>query len=848
MMEKQQPQMQETYEFREIERRWQRLWEERRTFAAPDQDKRPKMYVLQMFPYPSGELHAGHISNYVLGDAVARYWRMKGYNVMHPMGFDSFGLPAEQAAIDRKVQPREWIATCLANSRRQFKRYGFSFDWGREVVTSEPDYYRWTQWLFLKLHEMGLVYRRAIEVNWCEEHGVLANDEVKDGACWRCEQPVVRKKMEQWCMRTTRYAQRLLDGLKQLPGWAEAVRIMQRNWIGRSEGTNLVFKLAALEGKTPDGLAPELVAFTTRVDTIFGCTFMVIAPDHPLAEVIAKEGGVSKELAQFAAECARENVQYTTAEEKPKRGLRLNVDCLNPFTNEPIPIFAVNYVVSDFGTGAVMAVPAHDTRDHAFAQEYGLAIKQAIAPAEGELLAPIEQEAYIEKGVCVNSGEFDGLDFEAAKAAMDTWLGERELGGTAVEYRLRDWNMSRQRFWGVPIPMVHCEQCGWQAVPYNQLPVLLPEAADYSDIRVSPLANDQQWQQAVCPSCGGAARRETDTMTTFMCSAWYFLRFCDPHNTKTAFDPAKVALWMPVDYYIGGKEHAVGHLIYSRFVNQALYDLGLIQQSKQDHLSQLPPLAVEPFMRLFNQGIVYKDGAKMSKSKGNVVSADDLADEYGADTARLFAFFASPPEQDLEWSTSGVEGCHRFLKRLWRLARAIQGAKQETDQCGAICAVVVRARHKAVAGVTEDILHWRFNTAIAKLMEFLNELEKSWQQVDSMDEGGSFRAALLTMAQLLSPFAPHIAEELWHTMGELGLCCESDWPIHDPQMLVEATIELPVQVNGKLRGRITVDRDADEQSVLAAAKAEPGVAKWLADKQLVKEIYVPGRTVTLVVK
>ena len=1162
--------MPEKYEFHGIEAHWQRVWDERGTFNAPDDSPDPKLYVLQMFPYPSGDLHAGHIRNYVLGDAMARFHRMKGYNVMHPMGFDSFGLPAEQAAIDREIQPSFWIERCVANSRRQFKRYGFSFDWSREVVTSDPEYYRWTQWLFLKFYEMGLIYRNQIEVNWCPEHGVLANDEVKEGQCWRCDAEVTKKKMEQWCMRTSSFSRRLLDGIEQLPGWTQAVRTMQQHWIGESVGTHIDFAVPAVADRVPADIEAKLTVFTTRVDTIYGCTFMAIAPDHPLVQFLAEAGGTSDALKQFSAECSREAVEYgvANAEDKPKRGLRLGVDCINPFNGEAVPVFATNYVVADFGTGAVMAVPGHDSRDHAFALEYGLPIPQVIRPVEGEaenrkntrsegggrpsvaapsmksdglqisrhrlphwelpgsvyfiswrlaekqpklspearslvysalkhfdgeryhLIAcvvmddhvhvltrlhegqelgktlhswrsyttnqlqrehgysgavwqddyfdrivrseeefstnlqyildnprkrwpessdyqwlchnesdfheagtgkansgqdgtsnpvaidlavrtggfqrwfrqvteehkfmirdfehgeehyrdrsaayltwfnggvrpklfrkepeksqvdeldhgqwgnlllgylvlgrdvtrrylagqsdafgdqweipadvlremesaaaegrPPEDEStpdnqiecFTEKGICINSGPYDGMDFATAKAAMDEWLEKENKGGRAVQYRLRDWNMGRQRFWGAPIPMVHCAECGWQPVPAAELPVTLPDKADYSDIKVSPLANDHQWQAAKCPGCGGKATRDTDTMTTFMCSAWYYLRYCDPLNDKAIFARDKVEAWLPVDYYIGGKEHAVGHLLYSRVVTMALADAGLIDLTKSCHEGETPPLRDEPFRRLFNQGIVYKDGAKMSKSRGNVVSADDLADQYGADTARLFSFFGGPADQDLEWSTSGVEGCHRFLKRVWRLARAVQQTPPDTngDTCGEACGAAIRARHKAVAGVTDDVRNWRFNTAIAKLMEYLNELEARWQDADGQDECSAFRMAMLTMAQLLSPFAPHIAEQLWLNLGGMGLCCESDWPIHDPEMLVEDTVEIPVQVNGKVRGRVTVPVDAAEADVLAAVQGDERIAKWVEGKQLVKQIYVPGRMVTLVVK
>ncbi|MCB1187602.1 leucine--tRNA ligase [bacterium] len=831
-----------------IEKKWQDIWEDRRTFVAPDSDPRPKMYVLQMFPYPSGNLHAGHVRNYVIGDAMARFWRMKGYNVMHPMGYDSFGLPAEQAAIDRKIQPADWIDQCISTARRQFKRYGFSFDWTREVNTSAPEYYKWTQWLFTTFYRHGLVYRKQIEVNWCEEHGVLANDEVKDGACWRCDREVSKKKMAQWLMRTTDYAQELLDGLDDLPGWTQRVVKLQTNWIGRSEGTHADFAVPAIKDSCPQGSEPVLRIYTTRVDTIFGCTFMAVAPDHPLAEAMASVGGTTGQLATFQEECASEDVRFKVAEEKPKRGIPLGVSCVNPFNGEEVPVWATNYVVSDFGTGAVMAVPAHDTRDHAFAKEFGLPIREVVVPDDGSERGDVQAEAWTGKGRCINSGEFDNMDFHTAKAAMDNWLMKHHKGGSAVQYRLRDWNMGRQRFWGAPIPMVHCGSCGWQPVPDSELPVRLPNEADYSDIRVSPLANDEDWKRAKCPACGGKAERDTDTMTTFMCSAWYFLRFCDPHNDQRIFDPARVAAWMPVDYYIGGQEHAVGHLLYSRFITMVLQKLGYLELSRPDFAGELPKLGNEPFRRLFNQGMVYKDGAKMSKSKGNVVSSDELADEYGADTARIFGLFGGPADQDLEWTTSGVEGGLRFLRRVYRLGDAVANAGNSPDSLPEAAESAVRARHRAVAGVTEDLTNWRFNTAIAKQMEYLNELEKLWQQCNETDQSGAFRVAMTSFAQLLSPFAPHVAEELWEMLGGPGLCADSEWPIHDPSMLIESTLEIPVQVNGKLRGRISVPANASQEQCIAAARNNDDVARWLEGKEVLKEIFVPGRMITFVVK
>jgi leucyl-tRNA synthetase len=892
----------EGYPFREIEPKWQAAWEQAGTFVARDEDPRPKLYLLEMFPYPSGHLHAGHIRNYAIGDAVARYWRMRGYNVLHPMGYDAFGLPAEQAAIDRGIYPGDWNAQCIASVRRQFQRYGFSFDWTRELSTSEPEYYRWTQWLFLLLYQRGLIYRKEIEVNWCEEHGVLANDEVKDGRCWRCDRVVSLRRLPQWCARTTAYAERLLAGIDRLPGWTEGVRRLQRNWIGESQGTHVDFFVPAVQ----DGLR----VFTTRVDTVYGVTFMAVAPDHPLAARLAQAGGTAAQLAEFAESCRAEAKQFGPGEDKPKRGIALGVDCVNPFNKENVPVWATNYVLADFGTGAVMGVPGHDERDHAFALEHGLPVRQVIEPGDPSAVrspqsAPtppsgstamqrmhdsdpgsrtsdhsvdVQAAALTEKGVCINSGEFDGLDYPAAKAAMDDWLEDHGAGGTAVTYKLRDWNMGRQRFWGAPIPMVHCDKpegeggCGWQPVPEESLPVTLPPHADYSDIRVSPLANDKQWLATTCPLCGGPATRDSDTMTTFMDSAWYFLRFCDPANHEQIFDPARAAAWLPVDYYIGGQEHAVGHLLYSRFVTMVLHDAGWLTLAKPDHLAETPELVDEPFRRLFNQGIVYKDGAKMSKSKGNVVSSDELAEQFGADTARLFALFAGPADQDIEWTTEGVSGCHRFLKRVWRLAAAVGAAAgcptpegqtpsdpTEDADLRDCDEAVIRARHKAVAGVTEDMRHWRFNTAIAKLMELLNELEAQWKVSCGLpptgriepgrgsDPARAFTAALLAFAQLLAPLAPHIAEELWQRLGGEGLATDSDWPVWDADALTASTVELPVQVNGKLRGRVTVPVDADEAAVFAAAEADEAVARWLTG-EVVKRLYVPGRMVTFGVK
>ncbi|MCC7479378.1 leucine--tRNA ligase [bacterium] len=833
------------YNFTEIEARWQAVWDAEGAFTASDSDPRPRAYVLEMFPYPSGDMHMGHVRNYVQGDTVSRYLRMRGYNVLHPMGYDSFGLPAEQAAIDRGIYPGDWIKTCIERATAQLKRYGFSYDWSRMVVTSQPDYYKWTQWLFLKFYEMGLVYRTNFEVNWCEEHGVLANDEVHDGGCWRCGRTVSRRKLEQWCMRTTDYAEDLLAMLDELPGWNPAVATMQRNWIGRSEGTHIDFSVPAVDAK--------LRVFTTRVDTVFGVTFMAIAPDHPLAARMAEAGGTAAALADFAAETAREAAAYSHDEEKPKRGLRLGVDCINPFNGESVPVFATNYVVSDFGTGAVMGVPGHDVRDHAFARQYGLPIRQVIEAADGSAV-DVEAAAFTDKGVCVNSGEFFNQPFAETKSNMDAWLAERGLGGAQVQFKLRDWNMSRQRFWGAPIPMVHCDKpaaeggCGWQQVPLEQLPVVLPDKADYSDIRVSPLANDTAWQRSSCPACGGPATRETDTMTTFMDSAWYFLRYCDPHNSEAIFDPQKVAAWMPVDIYIGGKEHAVGHLLYSRFVCHVLKQAGVLNFARPDVLEGRGTIDREPFRRLHNQGIVYKDGAKMSKSKGNVVSADSLAESFGADTARLFEHFGGPYDQDLEWTAAGVQGCHRFLGRLWRLSLAVEHAGGPGGEPRDCDREALKARHRAVAGVSEDISAWRFNTAVAKLMEYLNALEGAWKQAGGTDSAGAFAEALRVFMQLLSPFSPHIAEELWERLGGTGLVCRSQWPQHDPAMLLSDTLELAVQVNGKVRGRITVPADADPAQCIAAAKAESAVAVWLEGKEIVKEICIPGRMVTLVVK
>jgi leucyl-tRNA synthetase len=817
----------ERYDAQTIERTWQQRWEALAADAASDDpaDSREPFYCLAMFPYPSGNLHMGHVRNYCLGDAMARYKRMQGFNVLQPMGWDAFGLPAENAAIKHGRPPAEWTYANIRQMRGQLKRLGLSYDWSREIATCRPEYYRWEQWLFTRLLKKNLAYRKQAEVNWCEHcHTVLANEQVVDGVCWRCDTPVLRKNLAQWFIRITDYAEELLDDLDKLPGWPERVREMQKNWIGRSTGAEVFF---AIEGSDE-----MLDIFTTRPDTLMGVTYMAVAAGHPLARRAAES---DPGIAAFIEACSHVSTKEADMETMEKKGMPLGIDAIHPITGETVPVWVANFVLMGYGTGAVMSVPAHDERDHEFAKKYGLAIKQVIAPADGSA-ADVEQAAFTGPGVLVHSGAFDGLDSEAAKAAITAHLAQHERGEQRVQYRLRDWLVSRQRYWGTPIPVIHCEHCGIVPVPDEDLPVVLPE-----DLKptggASPLTTCEAFVHADCPTCGKPARRETDTFDTFMESSWYMARYTSPRNETAMLDRTAVRRWLPVDQYIGGVEHAVLHLLYARFFYKLMRDEGLFDSADGGD---------EPFMRLLTQGMVLKDGAKMSKSKGNTVDPNALIEQYGADTARLFILFAAPPEKDLEWSDAGVEGANRFLHRVWRLLERLDGDDGGVADAGA-CKAMRRTIHATIQRVTHAFEQgFAFNVAIAALMELTNALY-AFEAV-----GGEGRAVLRegvqALLKMLAPLVPHFACACYERLGQDGMAVLADWPAVDPAALVQEAIDLVVQVNGKKRGEVRVAPDADEATAMDAARGEPAIARWFEGMAVVKVILVPGRLLNVVVK
>jgi len=822
------------YDFKRIEKHWQREWADRQAFAAnPHVNREDKAYVLVMFPYPSGDLHMGHLRNYTIGDVVARYRRLQGKNVLNPMGWDAFGLPAEQSAIDKGIHPRELTNTAVENYRRQLISAGIAYDWSREINTSTPEYYRWTQWLFLKLYELGLVYKKDAPVNWCSEHGVLANEEAADGTCWRCGKPVVRRNLSQWFVRTTAFAEELLAGLDEVVHWPENIRAMQRNWIGRSEGTSIKFRIPAI-GET-------IEVFTTRADTLYGVTFVSIAPEHPLAERLAEAGGTKRELAALRERAAKQTAIERGAEEREKEGIDLGVGIRHPLTGGDVAVFAADYVLMEYGTGIVMGVPAHDTRDFAFAEKYGIPIVRVIKEADGS-----EPELpFTGYGRMADSGKYTGLSSEEGIARLNEDLAAQDLGGATVEYKLRDWLVSRQRYWGVPIPIINCEKCGHVPVAYEDLPVLLPEKVEFSADTDARLAANREFIETTCPRCGGKAEREADTLSTFMCSSWYYLRFTDPHNDKAAFDPEICNAWMPVDNYIGGKEHVVGHMLYSRFICHALNRAGILSFR-------------EPFARYFSQGILYKDGAKMSKSRGNVVSIDHFLDRYGADTARMISLFWGPPERDVEWQEGGVGGCFRFLKRLHAFFTATwpgvaqAGAPDYGDSSGEarrILAIV----HGGVRDITRMMDKWRYNTVISSLMGFLNHLSEFWDGLPEEKRSGKnvqalMREALLVYIRLLSPIAPHLSEELWHIAGQEGFVMHSRWPEYDERFLQISEVEYGISVNGKPRSRVTVPVDTPDAELEKLALADENIQRHIAGKQVAKVIVIRDRLVNIVVK
>ena len=818
---------QSRYDAQAVEARWQQRWEEARAFAAHPDPAREPYYVLEMFPYPSGHLHMGHVRNYSIGDVIARVRRMQGYGVLHPIGWDAFGLPAENAAIKNNVHPARWTYDNIAHMRAQLRRLGFSYDWDREFATCDPEYYRWEQLFFLRMLERGLAYRKRSVVNWCPQcNTVLANEQVIDGRCWRCDSTVVERDLEQWCFRITAYAEELLRDLDRLPGWPERVLTMQRNWIGKSVGAEIRFPLER---------GGYLTVFTTRPDTLFGVTFMSLAPEHPLvAELVA---GTPAEPA-VAALAARVRGQDRAERAATKEGVATGTYCRHPVTGARIPIYVANFVLMEYGTGAVMAVPAHDQRDFEFARKYGLPIRVVVQPP-GERLDPATmQEAWEEPGILVDSGEFNGLESEAAKARIAEWLAERKQGGPTVSFRLRDWGISRQRYWGAPIPVVYCDGCGVVPVPEQDLPVVLPEDVVLTGVGGSPLASHKAFVETACPRCKKPARRETDTMDTFVESSWYFARYVSPRDATTPFDPRELAYWLGtrgVDQYIGGIEHAILHLLYSRFLTKVLRDLGFVKLD-------------EPFASLFTQGMVIKDGFAMSKSRGNVVDPDELIARYGADTVRLFCLFAAPPERDLDWSEKGVEWQSRFLNRVWRLVHALlpRLAPPGTplpEPLSAADRELHRLTHHTIARVHEDLAtRFHFNTAISAIHEHTAGL-------DAAEEASApaLREAVDALLLLLAPLVPHFAAELWEATGHQGALDAAPWPAADPAALVRDLVELPVQVNGKLRGRITVPADAAEGDVVAAALADAQVQSHLGGRPVKRQVVVPGRLVSLVV-
>lgn len=820
-----------SYDFAQIESKWQRIWEERRVFQVDKDPSKPKFYCLEMFPYPSGALHMGHLRNYSIGDLVARFLRMRGYNVLHPMGFDAFGLPAENAALKYNVHPAAWTYGNIEHMREQLKSIGCSYDWRREVITCREDYYRWTQWLFLQFFKRGLAYKAEAPVNWCPScNTVLANEQVEDGRCWRCESPIEKRKLSQWFLRITAYAKELLEALDELPGWPEKVKVMQRNWIGPSEGVRLTFPVK--------GLDLRIEAFTTRIDTIFGVTFMALAPEHPVVDRLIALSGDPAPMVEFVKEESRRSYVERSDASAEKRGFFTGFYAINPANGEEVPIWIANYVLMDYGTGAVMGVPAHDQRDFDFARSHGIPIRPVVRPVDGELDPSTMDRAFEEEGIQCNSGPFDGLPTAESKVKMALWAEERGFGKRETHYRLRDWLISRQRYWGAPIPIVYCDSCGIVPVPEEELPVILPLDLQVLEGTRSPLPESPSFWQTTCPSCGGPGRRETDTMDTFICSSWYFLRFTSPWTKEAPFLREDVDYWMPVDQYIGGIEHACLHLIYSRFFQKALSDMGLVRDR-------------EPFRNLLTQGMVIKDGAKMSKSKGNVVDPDVIVKKYGADTARLFILFAAPPEKDLDWSDRGVEGAHRFLQRLWRFVDAnadrLRSLPDEVLPMGSVAGRsardLKRKVHSTIAKVTRDIeKEMQFNTAAAALMELFNLMEDF--KPTSEEEWLVLREAVKVLLLLLSPFTPHICEELWERCGFGEILALQRWPEVEEEALTLDEVEWVVQVNGKVRARVRLPVEASEEEVKSRALAELG--DRLPSKPR-KVVVVPGKLVNFVV-
>ena len=823
------------YDFAEIERKWQKRWETEGVFKREEDPNKEKYYMLEMFPYPSGNLHMGHVRNYSIGDVIARFKTMQGYNVIHPMGWDSFGLPAENAAIERGIHPDKWTHSNIDTMREQLKGLGFSYDWSREIATSSPEYYKWTQWLFLQFYKKGMAYKKKSSVNWCPScETVLANEQVVNGGCERCSTEVTKKELEQWFFRITEYAQRLLDDIDKLEDWPEKVKIMQKNWIGRSEGAMVSFQI--------QGFDEKIEVFTTRPDTIYGVSSMVLAPEHPLVPKLVEGTEYEEPVKEFRKRMEHLSEISRTSTEAEKEGLFIGRYVINPMNGKEVPLFIANYVLMDYGTGAVMGVPAHDQRDFEFATKYNLPIIPVIKPRDESIDMDNLDQAFEADGVMINSGPFNGLDSKQGITKVIEYMEAKGIGEGKVNFRLRDWLISRQRYWGAPIPILYCDKCGMVPVPEEDLPVLLPTDVKFTGKGNSPLSTSESFVHTTCPKCGGSAKREVDTMDTFVCSSFYFLRFTDPNNHDHPFNMDKTKYWMPVDQYVGGVEHAILHLLYARFFTKVLYDMGL------------SPVE-EPFSRLLTQGMVLKDGAKMSKSKGNTVSPEEIIAKYGADTARLFILFGAPPERDLEWSDQGVEGSFRFLNRIWRLVTESYQEVMNND-LGAEDTLSGQDKelryvlHNTIKRVTTDIgERFNFNTAISAIMELVNAtydyLEKNR---DGNLNRGILKEAITNMMIMLAPFSPHIASELWELVGMEGSVHDQKWPKWDPEALIKDEIEIVVQVNGKLRGRLTISAEATREEMEEIALGHEKIKESIAGKNIVKVIAVPKKLVNIVVK
>ena len=825
--------MKERYDPLQIEERWQRYWEEGKLFRALEDPKRVKYYLLEMFPYPSGKLHMGHIRNYSIGDVVARYKQMQGYSVLHPMGWDAFGMPAENAALEHKIHPAKWTYDNIAHMRSQLKRMGFSYDWERELTTCDKDYYKWEQLIFIRMYEQGLVYRKRALINWCPAcQTVLANEQVEGGTCWRCHGEVEKKELAGWFFKITAYAEELLEYCDKLTGWPERVITMQKNWIGKSVGTDVVFPL--------DDGSGAITVFTTRQDTLFGATFMVLAPEHPLVLELCKGGGQEAEVQAFVKRVRRQDLTARTAEDMEKEGVFLGTYCINPLTKTRMPLYTANFVLMEYGTGAVMAVPTHDQRDFEFAKKYGIPMIVVIQPPGKALDPALMTEAYTEDGVLVHSGPFNGMNNREAMEAIADYLEEQGIGRRAINYRLRDWGISRQRYWGAPIPIIYCDRCGIQPVREEDLPIVLPLDVGPKENGASPLPDLRSFVETTCPACGGAAKRETDTMDTFVESSWYFDRYTCPDYDQGPLDRKRLEYWMPVDQYIGGIEHAILHLLYSRFFTKVLRDIGMVSLD-------------EPFINLLTQGMVIKDGAKMSKSKGNIVDPEDMINRYGADTTRLFSLFAAPPEKDLEWQEEGVEGGYRFLHRVWRLVYELrnsiagQPSSVITADLPPELGELRHKAHKTIKKVTEDIERFHFNTAIAAIMELVNHIYQTKDGIEATPQATSvWRETVEALIVLLSPFCPHIAEELWEAVGHDESVLKTPWPQYDEEAIVEEEVIVVVQVNGKLRDRLLIPVSAEEKKVKEMALASPKVRRHIEGKEIRKTIFVPKKLVNIV--